>query len=85
MINGAALLFLYEVGTCTLNDLTTPLDVIWKVVDAPPSCTPAGNAAPQPELALLLPETGTGYFWVLTRNALFAEDFVIKLENELLK
>ena len=79
------MLFLYDVGTCTLNDLTFPLDVIWKVVEAPPSCTPSGNAAPQPELALLLPETGTGYLCVLTRKALFADDLVIKLEKDFLK
>jgi hypothetical protein len=60
MIRGAALEFLYDVGTCTLKDRTFPLEVSWKVVEEPPGWIPAGNEAPQPELALLLPETGTG-------------------------
>lgn len=36
-MSGAALLFLYEVGTWMLKDLITPLDVILKVVEDPPN------------------------------------------------
>lgn len=50
-MRGAALLFLYEVGTWTLKDLTTPLDVMLKVVEEPPNWIPTGNEDPQPELA----------------------------------
>lgn len=59
-MRGAALLFLYEVGTWTLKDLTTLLDVILKVVEEPPNWTPTGNEDPQPELALVFPDAGTG-------------------------